>query len=198
MERTTHAKRIAVLAPDGVTDTGGTFDLDRDTDPDPGVSILWHSRGTTDGTRAYRVGLEAVLGRLAERGLVITAAYLDTRTTRDRSPAERRLAVRGLAYPIDPAELDPADLRARLATAAAQCCRPAGAKGGGNTTRQIRLYLGVRSGHGRLNTSDTVLGALGLELGGFHDALDRYAYGPKPAEVPAKVTRRRRKGSATG
>jgi hypothetical protein len=185
-ERDTIAKRVAVAGDDGAL-TGGTFDLDRDADPDPGVSILWHSRGTTGGTRAYRAGLEAVLARLAGRGLVITAAYLDTRTTRDRSPAERRLAVRGLAYPIDPAELDPADLRARLATAAAQCCRPAGAKGGGNTTRQIRLYVSIRSGHGRLNTSADVLGDLAAALAGE----------PGPVEVAATATRRRRKGKAS-
>jgi hypothetical protein len=129
--------KAKVWADDG-QDTGATFAVE----VVGGVTTLrYDSRGTTAGTRAYRAGLVLLFGRLAELGVELRDACVETRTTKDLSRLQRRLKLTGRSWPLDLAAEDPETLRAAFGTAAARVGRPPNAKGGGNGTKRLRLYL---------------------------------------------------------
>jgi hypothetical protein len=81
-----------------------------------------------------------LLTRLQARGLVLVDVVIETATTKHLSRAKRRAAIPG-GYPVATKDADPERLRASIASAAAKAGRPPGAKGGGNTTKRLRLYL---------------------------------------------------------
>ena len=129
--------KAKVWADDG-QDTGATFAVEA-VGGKP--TLRYDSRGTTAGTRAYRAGLVLLFTRLAELGITLRDACVETRTTAHLSRVERRLRVSGRAWPMDLTRADPEQLRKAFSTAAARVGRPEGAKGGGNGTKRLRLYL---------------------------------------------------------
>jgi IS5 family transposase len=133
----TQTNRITIFDDRG-RDTGATFGVE----PRGGVlTIRYDSRGTTAGTKAYRAGLVLLLERLAAGGYVLDDAVVDTARTRAAglSRSKRRLIA---ARPFDPAAAgDLESVRKAWHTAAAKVGRPEGAKGGGNGTKRLRLYV---------------------------------------------------------
>lgn len=123
------------------------------------ASIVWRSRGggsgarPTQGSATYKIDLGLLLQRAGKEGLQLKRVAVDTRTTRSLSLAQRTIKLDPSEVPggamgaggvIRLSALGPggADaLRARLGTRAAKIGRPAGAKGGGNTTKTLRLYF---------------------------------------------------------
>ena len=79
---------------------------------------------------------------------------IETRTTADLSLAQRRAKIAG-GYPIALRDADPELLRAKIATATAKAGRPAGARGGGNTTKRLRIYLHDGASRRRVLTEAT-------------------------------------------
>lgn len=123
------------------------FDVELDGDE---LSIVLESRGGKIGTAGaknihYSRGLELILHRLRASSAAITDAVLDTRTTQQLPRSARRLAVDGATFPLDlAAESDVADLRLRIARAQGATARAdASAKGFGNGTKRLRLYVRV-------------------------------------------------------
>lgn len=108
-------------------------------------SIVYASGG---GTRSdtgatnpnYREGLELVIARLRDAGLVIVDALLETDTVRSLSEEQRRLRPKGFPYPIAVGD-DARAVRAALTAAAAQTGRRPGAKGAGNPEKRLRIIV---------------------------------------------------------
>ena len=116
---------------------------------DDALTIVVESRGGTQGqpgTRNvdYAEGLEILLARLKKRGVRITDAFLDSRIATNLPLEARRLEIDGARYPITIG--DPADLQRRLGAAQTRIGREQGARGSGNRTKRIRLYLGFEGG----------------------------------------------------
>jgi hypothetical protein len=124
---------------DGVT-IDATFRVERVGDVQ---TIVIESRGGTTGSTAernrdYAPGLELVLKRLGAAGFRLADAQVESRETLNLPPADRRLDV-GAAFPIT---IDnPAALRKRMSAAQARVGRAPGARGGGNQTRRVRLFV---------------------------------------------------------
>ena len=110
-------------------------------------SVLFYSRGGTKGTGSarntdYNAGLDLVLARLAQLGAVLNDALVESTATRGLPAALRRLDVAEHPYPVDLRSIDDvAAYRKALGRAQAGVGRRAAARGGGNPTEQIRLYL---------------------------------------------------------
>jgi hypothetical protein len=137
---------VKILEPDG-TETGATFAVER---VEGATTIRYDSRGTTEGTRAYRRGMVLLLQRLASVGATVVDAAIETRTTAHLSLDARRLPLRPpLAFPLKvEADTDEeADtIRAAFHTAAARAGRAKSAKGGGNGTKRLRIWVRSRLG----------------------------------------------------
>jgi hypothetical protein len=121
--------------------------------------VLWRSRGggtkarPTGGSVTYKIDLGLLLQRAGDMGLQLKRVAVDTRTTGHLSLAQRTIRLDPAEVPggamkangvIQLSRLGPggADaLRARLGTRAAKVGRPPGARGGGNTTKTLRLYF---------------------------------------------------------
>ncbi len=123
-----------------------TFQVEQTGDA---VSIVYFSRGGKKGTPSernsdYHQGLELLLSRMARLGLSLLDAQIDTRQVTDtHSSDQRRLQVEGRPYPVELAsETDIGALRKLLGSAQAKAGRAPGARGSGNSTKQIRLTLG--------------------------------------------------------
>ena len=106
--------------------------------------VIVESRGGTKGTKderntEYAEGLDLLLSRLKRLDNRILDALVDSTSTRELPPEQRRLILNGEPYPltID----DASDLRRRLTRAAARVGREPGAKGAGNQTKRLRLIL---------------------------------------------------------
>ncbi len=117
------------------------------------VSVVFFSRGGTKGSSEernsqYTQGLEVLLARMGRLGLLLEEVLLDTGKVTDiLSTDERRLEIEGLAYPIELAETaEFGMLRRRLGKAQARAGRKPGAKGSGNSTKQVRLVVAVPTG----------------------------------------------------
>jgi hypothetical protein len=134
----THGNHKAKVWDDEGQDTGATFAVEV---VGGATTLRYDSRGTTAGTRAYRAGLVLLFKRLAQVGVQLRDACVETRTTKHLSRVQRRLRITGRSWPLDLAVEDPEQLRAAFGTAAARVGRPANAKGGGNGTKRLRLYL---------------------------------------------------------
>ena len=105
---------------------------------DGNLTVIYESRGGTRGTPKarnvdYGRGLVLILARLQASGARITNAVLDTKAV------IRPLKIEGLSYPITID--DPDDLQQRLGTAQRNTGRAPNAKGSGNSTKRIRLFV---------------------------------------------------------
>jgi len=106
-------------------------------------TVVFESRGGTRGTSAqrnsdYAEGLELILHRLGLAGVDVDDIIVESRET-DRLPlADRRLDL-GEPYPLR--IVDAAALRRRISVAQAKIGRAEGARGSGNQTKRLRLFL---------------------------------------------------------
>ncbi len=110
------------------------------------MSVVVESRGGTIGSSnerntQYNQGIKLLLGRLAEAKCCLIDAVLDTKTTKQLklSRDERRLMDNSI--PIDLASVDLNSLRISLCSAQRTIGRPKGAKGSGNSTKRMRLFV---------------------------------------------------------
>jgi superfamily II DNA or RNA helicase/diadenosine tetraphosphate (Ap4A) HIT family hydrolase/SOS-response transcriptional repressor LexA len=107
-------------------------------------TVVLESRGGTRGSAAernteYAQGLELLLERLGAGGLRIADILAESRETASLPAGARRVALEDRPYPI--AIDDAARLRKQISAAQARVGRPAGARGGGNQTRRLRIFL---------------------------------------------------------
>jgi superfamily II DNA or RNA helicase/HKD family nuclease/diadenosine tetraphosphate (Ap4A) HIT family hydrolase len=126
-------------------DVDASFRIERSGDE---VSALFFSRGGKASTKSarnteYAKGLKILLDRMAQLGVLLSRVELDSKGVGDKLPAEEReLQLEGFAYPIPLGEIEaPAQLLSALKRAQARAGRKPGAKGSGNSTKQIRLSL---------------------------------------------------------
>lgn len=110
------------------------------------MSVVVESRGGKKGgsnerNTQYKEGVELLLGRLAEANCSLLDAVLDTKATNrlELSRDERRLMDN--SNPINLAAVDLNTLRISLCDAQRPIGRPKGAKGPGNNTKRMRLYV---------------------------------------------------------
>lgn len=107
------------------------------------LTLVMKSRGGTRGTSQalntqYKAGLVMLLHRLSKHGARLLDALVDSQNMRKRPPEERRIPLDGAAYPLAITDAD--DLASRLGSGMASV-RPPDAKGAGNPTKRIRLFL---------------------------------------------------------
>ncbi|APR76547.1 ATP-dependent RNA helicase YejH [Minicystis rosea] len=129
-----------VHGPDGKS-LDATFRLERVGDA---MTIVFESRGGTRGSAAernvdYSQGLELILDRLRALDVAIADVLVESKATANLTPEDRRVQVEGERFPIT--VTDAAALRRKLSAAQARVGRAEGAKGGGNQTKRIRIYL---------------------------------------------------------
>jgi superfamily II DNA or RNA helicase/diadenosine tetraphosphate (Ap4A) HIT family hydrolase/HKD family nuclease/SOS-response transcriptional repressor LexA len=108
------------------------------------LTIIYESRGGTKGSgrernTQYAPGLEALLARLAAMDVQITDVVVESGKTFELPLDQRKLTIEGERYPLR--IIDPVALRRKLGAAQAKVGRAEGAKGSGNSTRRIRLFL---------------------------------------------------------
>jgi superfamily II DNA or RNA helicase/diadenosine tetraphosphate (Ap4A) HIT family hydrolase/SOS-response transcriptional repressor LexA len=108
------------------------------------LTIIYESRGGTKGSGSerntqYAPGLEVLLARLAAMDAQITDAVVESEKTLDLPLEQRRLTIEGERFPLR--ITDPVALRGKLSAAQAKVGRAKGAKGSGNSTRRIRLFV---------------------------------------------------------
>lgn len=113
---------------------------------DDEVSVVIESRGGSIGApnernAQYNLGVDLILARLGERRCILNDAVVDTRATEKLglSRTERRLL--SGEFPIDLADYRPANLRSALCAAQRPIGRAPDAKGSGNNTKRMRLYV---------------------------------------------------------
>lgn len=107
------------------------------------LTIVVESRGGTKGSSTerngqYSEGLELILERLGATGARLADALVESRDTAALSPTERRLDL-GTPYPVKIE--DASALRKTLSGAQAKIGRQEGARGSGNRTKRLRLFL---------------------------------------------------------
>lgn len=126
-------------------DTGVAIDASFDCEDFEGEpTLVFHSRGGGPLPRnsEYGRGLEILLERLRAHGVHITRIAVESGGTRMLPLATRIIAIEGAAYPIDLSQVPSMnELRRRVGRAAAQLGREAGAKGSGNSTKRLRMWL---------------------------------------------------------
>jgi hypothetical protein len=108
------------------------------------LSVIVESRGGTKGSPAarnmdYHAGVELLLARLRAAGAQLADALVESATTLDLPPDQRRLTIAERPYPLSID--DPAELRRALGREQARVGREESARGGGNQTKRIRLVL---------------------------------------------------------
>ncbi len=126
------------------------------------VTVVVESRGGTRGSSAernvdYSAGLEQILQRIGTAGLQILDVLVESRDTAGLPPERRRVLVEGQPFPL--VVRDVAALRQKISAAQARVGRAEGARGGGNRTKRLRIFLG---GAG----ADAALGPLVRHLSG--------------------------------
>jgi superfamily II DNA or RNA helicase/diadenosine tetraphosphate (Ap4A) HIT family hydrolase len=126
-------------------DSGREVDATFSVEPvGTGLSLVFESRGGTRGSKderntEYAEGLRLLLERLGTRGYRLADAQVISRETATLSSEELRLIVEEMPYPIRITDADAA--RRKLSSAIAKVGRAPGAKGAGNSTKRIRLWL---------------------------------------------------------
>lgn len=121
-----------------------TFRLEK---VDDNLSLVFESKGGKRNTTAsrnsdYNQGLTLLLERLAQHGATLKDAAIETQATRELPLDSRRLRLDNQSFPVDLASHgDLVGYRVALSRAQAQVGRSPSAKGGGNPTKRIRLYL---------------------------------------------------------
>ena len=110
------------------------------------VSVVIESRGGKIGApnernSKYNDGVNFILNRLAENNCVLKDAVIDTRTTKRMklSRDERRLSA--VEFPIELGSVNLDSLRISLCTAQRSIGQSSGARGPGNNTKRMRLYV---------------------------------------------------------
>ena len=106
------------------------------------TTLIFESRGGTRGSANernadYAEGLELILARLKTKSVPITDVLVESRDTESISLVDRRLP---LVYPLTIA--DAREVRRQISAMQARIGRTPGARGGGNQTRRLRLFLG--------------------------------------------------------
>jgi hypothetical protein len=109
-------------------------------------TVVFESRGGTRGTSAernsdYAEGLELLLRRLKQANADISDVVVESKET-ERLPLEARRLDLGESYPLRVA--DAVELRRKLSAAQAKVGRAEGAKGAGNRTKRIRLFIQLK------------------------------------------------------
>jgi SOS-response transcriptional repressor LexA len=107
-------------------------------------TIVYESRGGTKGSRNernvdYAQGLELLLARLKSFGLRLADVLVESGDTRALPTADRRVALKDEAYPVEIS--DAAVVRKKISAGQALVGRAKGAKGGGNQTKRLRIFL---------------------------------------------------------
>jgi hypothetical protein len=131
------------------------------------LTVVIESRGGTRGSAnerntQYAQGLELILSRLGAMDVQIADALVESAATQQLPIEKRRLTLEGEDYPLW--ITDPASLRSKLGAAQSFVGRAAGAKGSGNSTRRIRLFLaGERLGRDR-GTLARLLSGVGEQI----------------------------------
>jgi len=126
-------------------DDGGAVDATFHIEEAAGrLSIVFHARGGT-GDKAlntkYAEGLTIILERLRLMNATLVDAVVDSRTAAKLPWEARQLHDE---FPMRLRDLTDMDhLRRRLSKGAAAAGRPKGAKGGGNNTKRVRLFVSL-------------------------------------------------------
>jgi len=130
---------IQIVDDDG-KDIDATFDCE-DFEGEP--TIVFHARsGQPVKNRDYGPGLEVLLARLGRSNVQITRIAVESRDTRVRPLKERILQIDGFDYPINVSAVeDLKELRTRIGRTAATTGRERGAKGSGNSTKRLRIWV---------------------------------------------------------
>jgi superfamily II DNA or RNA helicase/diadenosine tetraphosphate (Ap4A) HIT family hydrolase/SOS-response transcriptional repressor LexA len=108
------------------------------------LTLIYESRGGKKGSPSerntqYSAGLKVLLARLAAMDAQITNAVVESEKTLTLPLEQRKLDLEGEHYPLRIA--DPGALRTKLSAAQRMIGRAKGAKGSGNSTRRIRLFI---------------------------------------------------------
>lgn len=133
--------RPAQLLDDENKPIDATFDCE-DFEGEP--TIVFHSRGGGEVPRntEYGRGLDVLLERLRTHGIKIMRIAVETLATRTVPLEERVIHLQDNPYPIDLAlNHNVRGFRERLGQAVAETARKKGAKGGGNATKRLRIWL---------------------------------------------------------
>jgi hypothetical protein len=112
------------------------------------LTVVVESRGGTRGTSGernvdYSAGFELILERIGAAGLKIADVLVESRDTAGLTPEERRVVVAGEAYPMT--VTDAAVLRQKISAGQARVGRTEGARGSGNRTKRLRIFLASAS-----------------------------------------------------
>lgn len=91
--------------------------------------------------KQYTEGVELLLARIAKLGGRIERIAVESGATTAMDLESRTVTGAGLTYPIDPAFFQPRELRTAIGKAVAAIGRRAGAKGRGNATKRVRIWL---------------------------------------------------------
>jgi len=108
------------------------------------LTIVYESRGGTRGKPGaqnvdYGPGLELILERIGAAGLTIADVLVESRDTTQLSPEKRRLVVEDEPFPIT--IVHAARLLKKIGAAQARVGRAPGARGSGNSTKRLRIFL---------------------------------------------------------
>lgn len=143
-------------------------------------------RGTTSARNSdYERGLEVIFARLRDQRAVVSQVTLHPANGKEGS----KLVVEGFPLPLRLAEVnDTSALRLALSRAQQSTDRRAGAKGGGNPTKRLRIYVDIP------HMNEERLASILVAGGG---ASARALTGPTadPAELERKVAALRRQGA---
>ena len=110
------------------------------------TSIVVESRGGSIGApnernAQYSLGVELLLGRLAEKDCILVDAVVDTRATHRMSLSREQRRLNVGSYPVNLRSVDLASFRNVLCRAQRIIGRRPGATGSGNNTKRMRLYV---------------------------------------------------------
>jgi superfamily II DNA or RNA helicase len=131
----------AQIVDDAGVEIDATFDCE-ELEGEP--TIVFHSRGG-DRNNEYARGLEVLLQRLGSRAVQLTRIAVESGATRALPLEQRTLDVEGFPYPINLSTVESAKrLQTRIGKTAAKVGREPGAKGSGNSTKRLRLWLSQR------------------------------------------------------
>lgn len=111
------------------------------------LTVVFESRGGTRGSKderntEYDAGLRTILERLKARGLRIADALVESRDTESLPPEQRRIQLDddvGGGYPVTIGDAEA--VRRALSAGQARVGRKPGARGAGNRTKRIRLFV---------------------------------------------------------
>lgn len=149
-----------IVGPDGIV-IDATFRVERVGDA---LTIVFESRGGTRGSddernTEYSSGLRLILERLGAHSISISDALVESKDAASLTPEQRRIPLQAGGYPMRIS--DPESARKALSIGQAMVGRKPGARGSGNGTKRIRLFIegssmGVESLAGLLATGAAV------------------------------------------